>query len=233
MPQVEHYGLFWDGPVAWLLQGRGGSNFVGLREKTPFRVAGGMCNHLIPPAAPIPDRIHWEKFLEIVNDPLVRAMLPIPRPEGSRAFFVEDPYNDLAFHLASLSRLSSPIKGVVRPLWTVKVKDLEKELSSTNVQPLVLTQAEPKGQPVVDAIGDFSMMLPRTTILTGRGDMVVQKPMQRITTQIRNFDIEDLLTLPMENIGAAVLRRHARNEPIDAPMESRQARRERQIQERS
>lgn len=232
MLPTEHYGLHWDGAVAWLLQGRGASNFAGLRAKSPFQVNGGMCNHLIPTAAPVPDRIHWDRFLEIFPDPLVQAMLPLPNPVGNNTFFVDDPYNDLAFHLSTLSRLSSPIRPIVKPLWAMKVKDFEKELLTTNVQPLVLIQAGTKQQEIVDTIGQMANFAPRTVVITGDPNLVVQSPMKRITSQIRNHDLQEIMTLPLENIGAAVLRRKARNEQLDAPMESRQARRDRQIQER-
>lgn len=53
---TDHYGIHWDGSVAWLVQGRKGSNFVGLKGQCPFQVQGGMCNHMVPTAAPIPDR---------------------------------------------------------------------------------------------------------------------------------------------------------------------------------
>lgn len=233
MIQVDHYGLHWDGAVAWLIQGRGTSNFAGLKARSPFQLSAGMCNHLIPAAAPIPDRIHWEKFLGIIKDPLVDITLPIPRERGRNTFFVEDAFNDLSFYLSTLSRMSSPIKPIVRPMWGTKVKDLEKEMMTTNVQPLILAQAETKHQELVDTIVDMSMYSPRTTIVVGSPDIVVQAPMQRVKTCIRKHDLQEIIALPLENIGAAVLRRFARKEQIDAPMESRQDRRERQIKERN
>lgn len=232
MQHTDHYGLFWDGPVAWLLQGRGGNNFVGLKAQCPFRSPGGMCNHLIPAAAPIPDRIHWEKFLQIINDPLVKALLPIPHLVGQNTFYVEDPYNDLSYYLSNLSRLSSPIQPIVRPAWSLKVRDLERELSSSNIQPLIVVKTQPSDQGIVDTIGEMSMFTPRTVLLTGSADVVVQAPMRRISTDIRSQDLEEVMTLPMENLGAAVIRRAARREQLDAPMLSRQDRRERQIRER-
>lgn len=233
MHQVEHYGLHWDGPVAWLVQGRGGNNFVGLKAQVPFHVKSGMCNHLIPAAAPNPDRIHWEKFLTVFGDPLVQAMLPLPRPPGKTMFYVNDPEGEMTLHLSLFSRLSSPIQAVVKPAGNVKVRDLEKDLSQSNLQPLVLVQASAGTQAVVDAIAQFSMILPRTVIIAGSPDVVMSPPMRRITTKITSIDLQDMMTLPLESIGAALLRRHARHEPLDAPMETRQDRRDRQIRERS
>jgi len=232
MQHTDHYGLFWEGPVAWLLQGRGGNNFAGLKAQCPYRAPKGMCNHLIPVAAPIPDRIHWEKFLGIINDPLVQALLPIPQPAGKNSFYVDDPYGDLAYYLSNLSRLSSPIQPIVRPAWSLKARDLERELSTTNVQPLIVVKTEPGDQAIVDTIGELSTFTPRTVVLTGSDAVVVQPPMQRIRTEIRNHGLEDIMTLPLENLGAAVIRRVARREQVDAPMLSRQDRREKQIRDR-
>ena len=233
MHTVDTYGIHTDGGVTWLVQGRGGSNFVGLKAQCPFRVSGGMCNHLVPTAAPIPDRVHWEIFLNIFEDPLVQAMLPIPKPPGSNLFYIEDPFGDLGLYLTTLSRLSSPIQGVIKPAWTLKAKDLEKELKASNIQPLVIVQANQKVQPLIDALAQLAPFSSRTVIVTGGEEVVARPPFQRIKTQIRKTELEELMTLPMENIGAAVIRRSARREKLDAPMESRDERRNRQIRERS
>lgn len=231
--KTEHYGIHWDGSVAWLVQGRKGNNFVGLKQQCPFSDGGGMCNHLIPAAAPIPDRIHWEQWMKVFPDPIVQAMLPIPHTPGQNVFFVEDADNSLPLYLSNLTRLSSPITSVIKPIWTMKVKQLEKELFTTNVQPLVLVQANQKSQGIVDAIGQLAIMAPRTVVIVGTPEMVASPPVQRVRTKIRDFDLADLTMLPMENIGAFMIRRYARHEALDAPWETREDRRNRHIQERS
>lgn len=230
---VDCYGLHWDGQVAWLCQGRGGTNFVGLKGQSPFRVEGGMCNHLVPSAAPIPDRIHWDLFSKILSDPLTQVMLPVPVPPGQNLFFVEDAHDDLGLLLTNLSRLSSPIRPVVKPIWTFKARDLEKELTSSNIQPLVLIQADQKSQTLIDAIHRLAPYKPRKVVITGRAEIVARQPFQRVTSTLRDFNINDLVSLPLESLGAMILRRIARKEPLDAPIESRQDRRERQIRERT
>lgn len=233
MQNVDNYGIHWDKGTAWLVQGRGGSNFVGLRDRCPFRASGGMCNHLIPTAAPLPDPIHWESFLRFFNDPLVQAMLPIPHDFGQNLFYVEDPYDDLGLYLATLTRLSSPINQVVRPMWMVKMKDLERELRATNIQPFLMVQASQKNQEMLDTLSRVVKYSPRTVVVTGQEEVVAAPPFQRIKTDIRKFNLSDLMTLPLENIGAAILRRYSRREELGAPMESRVDRRNRQIQERA
>lgn len=222
---VDHYGLHWAGSIAWLHQGRGATNFLGLNQKSPFQVTeAGMCNHLIPGAAPIPDKLQWVEFSKILADPLVSAMLPIP---NSGAFFIEDPQDSLSLYLTSLARLSSPIKPIVRPLWMMRSAEIQKQLLTTNVQPLVFSQATAKDQKMLSEIAKLVHYTPRTVIVTGSADLVVPAPMQRIKTEIRSCDIHDLITLPLENLGATILRRYARKEQLDAPLETREERRKR------
>lgn len=228
---VDHYGLHWDKSVAWLHQGRGATNFLGVAQKSPFQVVdAGACNHLIPAAAPIPDKLQWAEFTKVMHDPLVQAMLPIPNSKG---FFIVDPYDDLSLYLTSLARLSSPIRPVVKPIWTAKSRQIQMALKETNVQPLVLSQATASNQKLLNEIAKLTNYTPRTVIVTGSADLVVPAPMQRITTDIRQMNIHDLMLMPLENIGATVLRRFARKENLDAPLETREERRQRQINERS
>jgi hypothetical protein len=228
---IDHYGLHWDKSVAWLHQGRGAANFLGVNQRSPFQVTdAGMCNHLIPVAAPIPDKLQWAEFSKVLSDPLVRAMLPIPNGAG---YFVADPYDDLSLYLTSLARLSSPIKPIVKPLWTMTSNQIQKALRETNVQPLVLSQATAKDQKLLSEVAKLINYTPRTVVVTGAADLVVPSPMQRLTTEIRSMNIHDLMTLPLENLGATILRRFARKEDIDAPMESRDERRKRMMDERN
>lgn len=215
MAQVDHYGLHWAGPVGWLLQGRKGSNFIGFRDECPFEPPRTVCNHLIPAAAPVPDRVHWAQFLELLLDPLVQAMLPVPGGPTTRAFYLPDPHDELVLHLTCLSRLSSPIKPVVWPVSMLGTKGaIEREMQSTNVQPLVITQMSLGDQGLIDLIAKTSAYAPRTVILTGLPDMVARVPMKRLTTEIAQVDLRQLMVLPLENIGAAVLRKHSRKEAI-------------------
>lgn len=229
--QVENYGLHWDGEVAWLVQGRGGNNFVGLKGQCPFKGPKLQCNHLVPVAAPIPDKLHWNKFEPLLHDPLVEAMFPVPHDAGQNVFFVEDAYNDLSLYLSTLSRLSSPINSVVKPAWSLKARQLEKELVSTNIQPLVIVQTTTKEQALIDLVRKMAAFTPRTVIFTGADDVVVPGPIQKLTTDVRKTELAELMTLPMESLGAFLLRRFCRHEDLDAPMETREERRARMFKE--
>jgi len=233
---ISYYGIHKHQGVAYLHQGRGSSNFVGLKQKSPYVVENPygvkFCNHNIPTAAPLPDRVHWDFFLNILKDPLVQVLLPLPRPEGKRLYYIDDPQDDLSLYLVLLSKLSSPINKIVQPIWTFKTEKLQQEMSQSNIQPLILTQTTVKQQKVVDQVSKLSAYEPRTVVITGDPDVIATKPCVRIATRIRDFPLEDLAQVAMEGLGAAVIRRYCRNEKIDAPMEDRETRRERMIAER-
>jgi hypothetical protein len=210
---VPCYGLHQEKNIWWLVQGRGSSNFLGLKDDVPFEGPKRACNHLIPAAAPVPDRIQWERFLEYFNDPLVQAMLPLP---GKRGVFLTDPEDTLGLLLITLSRLSSPITSIVKPAWMLTEGVLKREQQASNIQPLVLIQCTPKQQRLVDQIASGINYQPRPMVLTGDENVIISAPMERITTRIKQLD--DLMTLPLENIGAFILRRYARRDPLDAPL---------------
>lgn len=227
MIQVEYFGLHWDGGIGWLQQGRNATNFVGLSKRSPYQNPKGMCNHMIPPTAPVPDKLQWAAFLKISEDPLVKAMLPVPHPEGERAFYINDPYDDLSIYLTCLSRLSSPITSVVKPAWTVRPAAAQRELNATNVQPWVITQVSTKEASLVSDIAKATNYFPRVVVMTGKPEVPVPSTFTRIETSIRDTPLEDLMVLSLENIGAALVRRYARKEELFAPMETRKERRAR------
>lgn len=231
MIQVEHYGVHWDGPICWLQQGRGGSNFVGSPQRSPFSNPKFACNHLVPVAAPIPDKAHWAALMKIKDDPLLQAMLPVPREVGDRAFYLEDPYDDLSLYITSLSRLSSPIYSVLRPTWMVKGKELEREMMATNIQTWVVTQMDRKHTELLSAINNSTNYLPRTVLITGSSDIPIPQKIKKIETKIRSSELADLMTLPFELLGTMLLRRYARKEDLFAPIESRKDRKERLTRE--
>ena len=93
---VSHYGIHWtESKVAYLMQGRRGTNAIGLKEKAPFEVhlpsRSRHCNHQIPLSAPVPNDHHWDFFMRIVDDPLVQAMLPIPKTTSGGVYYLSDP----------------------------------------------------------------------------------------------------------------------------------------------
>ncbi|MFN4090378.1 MAG: hypothetical protein ACK4QW_15225 [Alphaproteobacteria bacterium] len=214
---VPYYGIHWDRKIAYLMQGRSGTNAIGSKEKVPFQVQlpgkRRHCNHQIPLATPVPNDYHWDYFIQLLDDPLVRAMLPIPKADPG-AFFLVDDDAKLNTILVLLSKLSSPIHNVVTPMWTTTPSGIVDQMQTTNVQPLVYSGVEPKHSDTVNQVAKATPQLPSKVIFVGSGDTIVPAGMRRLTTSLGEgqFDVNDLIALPWENLGATVVRKYMRNE---------------------
>lgn len=217
---VAHYGLHTsDEGVVFLHQGRASNNFIGLRAVSPFTVStkkGMPCPHLINNSAPVPDVEQWKTFAWMLQDPLVQALLPIPKEHGSLIPYLSDPQNELNLVLVALSRMSSPIHPVVLPVRKLTRGQLTNELTSTNVCPLILTGVQCEDNNYINEIAAEAMLYPRRLLFTGDSKVVIRQPLRRIETNVWCVDDVKLMSLPMESLGALILRRHARHERLDA-----------------
>jgi hypothetical protein len=222
-PEPEHkitlgtYGLHWteDG-IAYLHQGRSSLNFLSLKAVSPFVVIPAkrmMCNHLFPTGAAVPDPMHWGQFQALARDPLVQAMLPLPKLDNEAGVYVmEDTNDEMTLTLLVLSRMSSPLAPIVRPIWHYSPSELNVEMDRTNVQPLVLTGANPKHQKLLNGIIEQARYSARRVIVTGTADLIVSKPAMRLRTALLAGEEQHIVSLPLEALGMTVLKRHARRE---------------------
>lgn len=219
---VSHYGLHTsDEGVMFLHQGRGHNNFIGLKASSPFSVVprkNQPCPHLINSSASVPDVVQWDNFSKVLLDPLVQAMLPVPKAHGEPIPYLPDPQNELQLVLVALSRMSSPIYPVVVPFGKLTQGQLRNELSITNACPLVLTGVECEDNAFLNEIASEAVFLPRRLIVTGNSMVVVRSPLKRIQTNLWSTDSTVLMSLPMESLGALLLRRYARGERLDTPI---------------
>lgn len=220
---VSYFGLHEADGVLWLQQGRGGHNFLGLNKKSPYNVAlrrkhNRACPHMINAASPNPDREQWARFLVLLQDPMVRALLPIPKQYGDLVPYVNDPNNELAMKLVLLTKMSSPIYPMVMPFVGMTQAQILGELETTNVAPLVLTGVLPEHTTDLHELAQKARLLPRKLLCTGDSTVVIRAPLQRLQTLLWEYDELELAMLPWETLGAFVLRRHARGETIDSEM---------------
>ncbi len=217
---VGHYGFHADQNSVWYLhQGRAANNFIGLRESSPFTVVlrkSKPCPHLINAAASIPDVVHWQQFSYWLNDPLLHAMLPTPKEHNSLVPYLPDPNNELAMILVILSRLSSPIYPVVHPLRSKTKASILEDLTLTNVCPLVLTGVQCSDNDYMFELAREARTLPRRLLFTGEAEVVIRTPLQKITTAFWDTDALTLAGLPMESLGALLVRRFGRHEMLNA-----------------
>lgn len=224
---VKHFGIHWTKTgIAFLQQGRGGTNAIGLKERSPFFVKlprkSMPCNHMIAPAVPVPDVKHWNFFIKFFECPLFGAFLPVPK-EDAGAYYVDDPGNQLGLYLVLLSTLSSPIYKPITPIGTLNVGAVIDELQVTNIQPFVLTLAGREHADLLEQIGTAIPRQPRRLIVTGASDVVLPPTFKRIVPTVTKWDTTDLALLPLEQLGAVVVRKHMRGEQLDAPQEDRRS----------
>ena len=221
---VSHYGIHWaPNGIAFLMQGRGGTNAVGLKEKPPFEVrlpTGKHCNHQIPLAIPVPHDVHWLYLQQLLDDPLVQAMLPIPKTDGG-CYFIADEANEP--YLVLLSKLSSPIYPCVVPVTTPTPEAIIQELQQTNVQPFSVTRLEAKHSSLIGQVAKSATYLPRKLVMCGQKDVVLPPVVMRIETKLDAFDMNDLVSLPWEGLGATIVRKFMRKESFRLTREQLQA----------
>ena len=221
---VPNYGLHTTAAgVTYLHQGRNAFNFIGLQEVSPFQISNKhrACPHLVHHAAPFPDKHHWRTFMRIFYDPLVQELLPIPKQNGALIPFLPDAKNELAMALVVLSRMSSPIYQLVHPLSKFTKQKLLAELDITNTAPLIITGVQPSDQDLLYEIASEAQKLPRKLLFSGDPALVIDAPLKRLATSILLADDLRIASLPMEALGSFLLRRHARNEKLDADIEKK------------
>lgn len=223
---VTHYGLHYTSEgIAYLHQGRSATNFISLKAMSPFKVETlkkKACPHLVPVAAPVPDPIHWNQFRRLLNDPLVEALLPVPRGYTDLVPYINDKDGELNLDLAALSRMSAPIYPVVMSFDQLTKKQIIEELTLTNITPLILTGCKTEHQADLEEIAAIARQSPRRLILCGDPTVVIRSPLKRIETTIWDTDEIMLASLPWETLGAAIIRRYARKEILDAPFVRRE-----------
>lgn len=218
MGEVSHFGVHRTSSLSFLLQGGGNEqNAWSMGVRSPFVVTSRRskpCNHNIQLNMTV-DEEHLETFFRIAESPLVRAMLPFPREHGSRgyAFMKDHDDRNLDIAMLSLSRLSSPIKNIIYPIWAESLVWLRNEVNITNVQPLVLTGVNATHHGIIDKLSDLLFTSPRTVVLSCEEKIFIDTSRIRmIETGDLSEQVDDLLSLPLEKIGGYLLRLFMRNQ---------------------
>lgn len=213
---VTHYGVHWaPGRLAYLHQGRGANNAVGVREHSPFEVRTArrwICNHLIALNAVNSARGHLVKFEELISkNPLVRFMLPVPKGEGaSSALFRSESHERDLLQVALLLKMSSPIKLPVFWANVANTQTLVSELGMTNVQPLVLAGVGVEHLRLARDVCREAALSPRRLLVMARPDVAL--PGETDGRHLFEQDEVDLAALPWETLGSLVLRAYMRDE---------------------
>ncbi|WMC09556.1 hypothetical protein PU634_10550 [Oceanimonas pelagia] len=196
-----------------------GAQFVGLKGGNPDGKVNhlkGKCSHAIPPGAGLrePARPHWDKFRAYMADPLVNALLPLPRPQS--AYYLATPDNlDLSVLLRCLERLSSPVYSWVRPLWSVTAAQLKSQLVLTNLHPMVLYGGTMDDSQKIQQSLELAQVYSRPLLLVGSSFQVLPPGVERVETKLQECDVQTLVGLPLEQIGSYLIRRYCQGVELD------------------
>ncbi|KAK1584264.1 hypothetical protein Q3G72_031359 [Acer saccharum] len=108
-----------------------------------------------------------------------------------------------------------PIYPVVVALSKMTKTQILNELAITNTCPLILTGVRCEDNNFINEIVQQAAFMPRRLVLTGEAEVVIRPPMKRIVTNLWYVDAPILMGLPLESMGALILRRFARGERLD------------------
>ena len=191
------------------------TNALGMSLTSPFRVrpAGDIrhCPHDIRINEAAPASHHWEAFCEMVeDDPLLQALLPVPRTPNRLVFSYHWP--NCAEVLALLSKMSAPLEPVVKTIYNITARQAAAQLEITNVQPLVLVDAMSMHIEKLEQMAAGAWGKPRNLIVIGREQMIPPPAFKVVETKLANRELSDLIELPWERIGGTVARKVMRGE---------------------
>jgi len=190
---VDHYGLHWmEGDIALLVQDTGIDHVLGIPMEFPVTLN-------TPRKFFCPHKINIEDVVEpdLPDDELVRAMMPVPKAQGTPALFVED--NEANFgYVKTLQRLSSSTHQI--PLWYTNDK-LAQRVGLTNLAPLVVFGYNEYSQQALSKLIQTAFHSIRQLIYIGPKTAILRPEMKRL-------DVKpvDLSALPLEQMGAWKLR---------------------------
>lgn len=207
---LAYYGIHEDDGITYLYQDTCpyGWNFIGLSAKSTLSVKPlkNQCSHNINVnlATRKLSKIHLSKLNNIVADPLVQAMLPIPN--GSTYFLDEKLLPEATNWLACLERLNSPLHTWVKPLFAVSMNHAIKHIDKTNIHPMVFVDLKSTDAEQVHKLATAAKTTPRTVIFCGDSSMILPKHVKRLETKLSDLTtLQDLISLPLEHLGSHIL----------------------------
>lgn len=209
MIRVPHYGVHVaEGNIAFLLQSDDSvQNALNLNLTSPFKVKvekrADSCPHQITLPSSQPDL----PSPKVLGDPLFQLMLPVPRRRHQARYLVQRP--DTLELLRELTKLSSPARPLISPIWGVTAAKVRMELSITNVSPWVVTGVTSKDFKMLRILLEHSVLSPRQLILAGSRDLILD---QRLVTQVPTNLTTSKLPSNLPEVGAWMLARNMRGQ---------------------
>lgn len=191
MIHLDHYGLHWvEGDIALLVQQDRVDHVLGIPMEFPVEVKtfrrGLTCPHNIP--------LEFAEYHDLPSDELVRAMLPLPKPEGGLSLFVEDTPENWKY-VVQLQKLSSSKQQF--PLWSCQPDVAGPMLQLTNLAPLIVFGYNEYNQITLSRLIQMAHHSPRRLIFLGPKNAVLRPEIKRI--EVKPVDLSDI---PLDRVGA-------------------------------
>ena len=219
--RLSYTGIHEIDDMRWLFQGTtpSGWSFVGLRQSIYSSRHLKTCTHEIPPILAYRgvSRKHWNDFVKLLPDPLMNAMLPLPKSakRGTGVYYLDTAkcpnYLDV---LACLERMSSPVHCASRSWWASRPANLAQELTYTNLHPLIVHGITESDIIDVRKFATAAHSSPRTLILVG-SNLIFDSSVTVLDTGLSRKCLTGLISLPFEHIGSNVVTNYCRYNDID------------------
>lgn len=216
--QLETFGIHEDADgVRHLFQDLcpDGFNYVGLKGSAGLttRKFKEPCPHAIIPSLglrTLPTK-HWQTFLRLANDPLIKAMIPTPEDSDPVYLNTEGMDGQSINYISCLERMSTPMTRSIHPLWAMSLVQVKKLLSLSNIHPLVLTGATEDDGTKVSKLMELAALSHRKLVITGTRQLILDPKVNRISSGLtRMCELGVFISLPFEHIGGEIIKRYCR-----------------------
>lgn len=218
--RLPHYGVHNIGGLYYLFQDNlhTGWNFVGSKHPSNATVKhlSNTCPHCFNPHqmnVKVSNK-HWDKFLSIIEDPLVRMMLPLPPRNETKAVYLEQgklPSVNVLFSV--LERLNNPLHHQTRAVWAHTTSRVARALLLTNIHPMPLYGGTMQDADAIRKMLTLAMDGRRRLIIEGTPELLLPEGTHMLDTNLSSLmPLEELVALPLEHLGLEVLSRYFRGE---------------------
>lgn len=209
MGAVVRFGVHWAaGDMAFLLQRDGYQTAYDYHIDSPFTINKQLVRVTCPHKIDLriaDDRLLGEAPLD---DPVFQSMLPVPVGNQKTWFSTVD--REIIFELR---RLFQPTRNDVSPVWYFSQNTLGDRMRSSNLGTMVFTDARLADMTSLRRLNQISSLSERRTLVLA--SEVIPTPFAPDSWCDTNLTLAEVKDMPLEAIGATVLRQYMRTGKID------------------
>ena len=186
MIETTTYGIHWDNEgVAYLMQGSGGQNALGLDREPPFKITPSKnmkCPHNIKISPGKPSQTFIEQTSRFLAQKANRPFLPIPKDGDEGVYFIPE---SLMERVKQRSDICGPRGLITFPHWTLTEAEFMRQCYLTNMAPLILNGFRVRDSRKMFDMSRTAAYSPRTVIFVGEEWTVVPREIPRLNPRGR------------------------------------------------